>query len=438
MPTTIASMWSDVLAQIRLNHPELVRGWFCDLSMGKLDGGVVPIQAMNHAQCQYLERYCRPAFSEAAQAATGRLVSVLFEVRPGEELNRPLDDALPLDRKTAGLNPDYTFENFVAGPCNRLAHAAGTAIAEEPGETYNPFFLHGSAGLGKTHLLQAVCHAVQQRNPDGRCVYLTCEAFINQFIEAVERGLISQFQNRYRQADVLAIDDIQFLSERERSQEEFFHTFNALHQGRRQVLLSADCPPAEIPSLQERLVSRFNSGLVAAMDRPCLETRMAILRKKAKARCVEVPDEVIRFASARITCNVRELEGALNKLDALSLAKSSAINLELAREALGDGPGRPVKVSTVLEVVAERFGINVSDLQGKRRSKAVTHPRHVCMYLARLLTNHSLDEIGAYLGGRDHSTVVHAHRTITDMANRDAEFRGLLDEIAAGVKNVAV
>jgi chromosomal replication initiator protein len=165
---------------------------------------------------------------------------------------------------------------------------------------------------------------------------------------------------------------------------------------------------------------------------------MAILRKKAKTRCVEVPEEVIRFAASRITSNIRELEGALNRLDALSLAKSSVINLELAREALGDGPGRPVRISTVLEVVAERFGIKVSDLQGKRRSKAVTHPRHVGMYLARLLTNHSLDEIGAYLGGRDHSTVVHAHRTITEMARRDVEFRGLLDEIAASVKNVAV
>jgi chromosomal replication initiator protein len=289
--------------------------------------------------------------------------------------------------------------------------------------------------MGKTHLLQAVCRAVRQRTPESRCFYLSCETFINHFMEAVEQGAIHQFRYRYRHVDLLVIDDIQFLAERERSQEEFFHTFNTLHQSQRQMILSADCSPTEIPKLEDRLVSRFNSGLVALMDRPCLETRMAIVRKKAKLRCIELPEEVVRMVATRFNSSIRELEGALTKLDAMSQAQDGQITAELGRSVFDIEPARLVRIPTILEVVAKKFGVKVTDLQGKRRSKAVAHPRHVSMFLARSLTDQSLSEIGGYFGGRDHTTVLHASRSISDQASRDAQLQAMLDELANEVKN---
>jgi len=436
MPSAPATVWSDVLGQVRLNHPQLVRGWFSDLQLANVDGGVVHLRARNCAQLQYLQQHCFQAFTDAAQAATGRLVSVMFETDdPGEASLGA--GVLPFGNANDGplLNPDYTFDHLVVGPCNRLAHAASLAVADEPGQAYNPFFIHGRVGLGKTHLLQAMCHAIHDRRPDTTCLYLSCETFINHFVEAVERGALHQFRCRYRHAGVLMIDDVQFLAERERSQEEFFHTFNVLYHSQRQIILSADCSPREIPSLEERLVSRFSSGLVALVDRPCLETRMAIVHKKAKLRCIEVSEEIVRFIAARIETNIRELEGALIKIDALSQTQSGTITLKLAQEALGGQPSPPVKIPGILDAVARRFSTRVSDLQGKKRSKAITHPRHVCMYLARELTSQSLGEIGGYFGGRDHSTVLYASRTIGRMAKQDPKLRTLLDEIASEVKN---
>lgn len=431
--TASARVWDDILGQVRLNYPQLARGWFADLSLTKVEDGIVYVCACNSAQSQYLQQHCRPAFLEAAQAATGRLVSIAFDC--DEPKDGELQPALNGTDNEVPLNPDYTFDYFVTGPCNRLAHAAALAVAEEPGRAYNPFFAFGLVGLGKTHLLHAICHAIRERQPTMTCRYLSCETFINQFIEAVEQGALHQFRYRYRHVDVLVIDDIQFLAERERSQEEFFHTFNTLYQSRGQVVLSADCSPSEISSLEERLVSRFNSGLVALLDRPCLETRMAIVRKKAKLRCIEVPEEVIRFIAGKVDTNVRELEGALIKIDALSQTQTGVITLNLAQEALDAGPGRPVKIATILETVARQLHVKVSDLQGRKRSKAVTHPRHMCVYLARQLTSQSLEEIGGYFGGRDHSTVLHAIRAIEQQVRDDPQLRQLLDVIAAKVKN---
>ena len=430
-PTTV---WSDMLGQVRLNHPQLVRGWFDALRLNGVENGVARIHASNDAQIRYLQKHCRQAFGDAAQAATGRLISVAFEA---DEPDGNAAGAATLENyeHRLMLNSDYTFDHFVTGPCNRLAHAASLAVAEEPGRAYNPFFIHGPVGLGKTHLLQSICHAIHVTHANAAVLYISCETFINHFIEAVEEGALHQFRYRYRHVDVLVIDDIQFLAERERSQEEFFHTFNTLHHLQRQIILSADCPPRDIPSLEERLVSRFSSGLVAFMDHPCLETRMAIVRKKAKLRCIEVPEDVVHFLAARIDSNIRELEGALIKIDALSQTRAGEVTLELAREALGESPPRTVRIPDILEVVARRSDVKVSDLQGKRRSKAVTHPRHLCMYLARQLTSQSLEEIGGYFGGRDHSTVLHANRAIGRLAEQDPQLRGLLDEIATELKN---
>lgn len=436
MTTGPSTLWDDVLAQVRLNQPQLVRGWFSDLELDGLDGGMMSVRTRNGAQSRYLEQHCRAAFVEAAQAATGRLIAVEFTPN-GAEDNQPVIADLPFGtgEEQLRLNPSYTFDNFVTGPCNRLAHAAAVAIAEDPGRSYNPFFAHGPTGLGKTHLLQAICHAIKQHHPHVKYHYLSCEGFINHFIEGVESGALHQFRYRYRHVDVLAIDDIQFLAKRERSQEEFFHTFNTLHQSQRQIILSADCPPSEIPSLEERLVSRFNSGLVAFLDRPCLETRMAILRKKAKLRCIEVPEEVIRLVAEQIDANTRELEGALIKIDALSQAQPGPVTLELARTALTAPSDREVKIPTILEVAARQLNVKISDLQGKKRSKAVTQPRHMCMYLARHLTSHSLEEIGRYFGGRDHTTVLHASRAIAQAAEKNQQLAAQLDEITTEVKN---
>jgi len=432
MATSPTTLWNDVLGQIRLSHPSLVRGWFADISVGELTHGVMKIVVRNRAQARYLEQHCLSAFVEAAQAATGRLVSLTFD--PLEDEDEEAGGALPfgIGAEELILNPDYTFGHFVTGPCNRLAHAAALAIAEEPGRAYNPFFVYGPVGLGKTHLLQAICHAMR---PGFRCHYISCETFINHFIEAVENGALHRFRYRYRHVDGLLIDDIQFLAERERSQEEFFHTFNTLHQSHRQIILSADCSPAEIPSLEERLVSRFNSGLVALLDRPCLETRMAIVRTKAKLRCVEVPEEVVRFIASRIDTNIRELEGSLIKVDALSQSQTHPITLALAREALGAEPSRTVTIPTILEVVARRFNVKVSDIQGKKRVKTFTAPRHVCMFLARQLTSQSLEQIGGYFGGRDHTTVLHASRAVGELIRRDAELAEMVEQITEEAKH---
>ncbi len=432
------SFRDDVFGHIGLNHPDLVRAWFNDLQLIDLSAGVLSVQANNGAQLKYLLEHCQPAFAEAAQAATGRLVSVAFDA-----IENPNDPYLAGQSGTGStsdelqLRPENTFEHFVTGPCNRLAHAAATAVATAPGETYNPFFIHGGVGLGKSHLLQAICHKIRSENKQAKILYISCETFINHFIESVERGAIHQFRYRYRHVDGLVIDDVQFLAERERSQEEFFHTFNALHQSQRQIILTADCSPSEIPSLEERLVSRFNSGLVALVERPCLETRMAILRKKAKLRCVEVPEDVIRLIAGRLDTNIRDLEGALLKLDALSHAQGSPVTIELARSSLGPLPGRSVSIPIILDIVAKRFNVKVTELRGKKRFKAVTYPRHICMYLARQLTDQSLEQIGGYFGGRDHTTVLHGSRTIAKQAKADPDMQRVLDQLHTEVQHAA-
>lgn len=409
-----------------------------DLRLNGVESGVVHVLCRNRAQSGYLQKHCRSAFCEAAQAATGRLVSVTFSSTESED--DTCQGTVPtFDDAETGLpiNPDYTFEEFVTGPSNRLAHAASLAVARSPGHVYNPLFIYGAGGFGKTHLLQAVCHEVRSCCPEITCCYISCEAFINHFIEAVERGMLKAFRYRYRHVDMLVIDDVHVLSERERSQEEFFHTFNELHQTRRQIVLSADCSPAGIPGLEERLVTRFGAGLVAVLDSPSMETRMAIVRRKARLRCIELPEAVVRYVAEHAASSIRELEGALLRLDASSQLQEGRIDLDLARATLG-GAGcssKSVPVTAVLQTIARHFGLKVTDLQGKNRSKAVTYPRHLCMYLARQLCTQSLAEIGGYFGGRDHTTVLHANRSIERLAEKDPVLRRQLDEMAAAIKN---
>lgn len=336
------------------------------------------------------------------------------------------------------INPDYSFDHFVVGPNNEFAHAAAVAIATNPGRVYNPFFIHGGVGLGKTHLLQAICLKLAQNYPGIVMYYTSCEAFVTQFIESVQSGEMSQFRHRFREVDILVIDDIHFLAKRDRTQEEFFHTFNSLYQSQKQIILSSDAPPEEIPALEDRLVSRFKWGLVLKIEPPCYETRVAILKTKARLRGMTMPDTVAEYIANRIDTNIRELEGAIVKLHIQSTVEKRPIDLDLARASLGD-IGREVigepSIQNIISAVTEFYRIRLTDLQSKHRQRSITLPRQICMYLARRLTRHSLEEIGGYFGGRDHTTVMHANKIIEAKRPLDPDFDAVLKSLEDRIKN---
>ncbi|MEM9381095.1 MAG: chromosomal replication initiator protein DnaA [Planctomycetota bacterium] len=327
------------------------------------------------------------------------------------------------------LNPKCTFDHFVVGPCNRFGHAAALGASEQPGKSYNPLFLHGRVGVGKTHLLQGFCFSVLDRFPESRILYLSCETFVNHFIAALENGDMLSFRDKYRNIDVLVVDDIQLLANKERTQEEFFHTFNSLYNAGKQIVLSSDSPPKDIPTLQDRLVSRFKWGMVTEIEPPCFETRMAIVKRKGRDRGTEVPDEVAQFIAENIEENVRELEGAVTRLFGYTQMTNSELTVDLAREALSGlievRKGAPT-VDDIITIVTEHYQVKLSDLQSKRRTKIIAFPRQVAMYLARKVTRHSLEEIGGFFGGRDHTTVLYAVEKIEGMVATDTEFARLI------------
>ena len=418
------SVWNQILQSVRTQHPSLNRTWFDQLVPRQLTNGVIQVTVLTPAQLNFCQSQCQQPFTTAAQTATGRLVAVSFHCD-----NLPRGGVFNEGDQPLPLNPDYVFENFVTGPCNRLPHAASIAVAEQPGKAYNPLFIHGGVGLGKTHLLQAVCQKVLERDSDARILYLSCDSFINQFINSVETGDMNQFRYRYRNVDVLVIDDIHFLAGRDRTQEEFFHTFNTLYQNHKQIILSADCPPSEIPELEERLISRFNWGLVARIEKPCYETRVAILRKKAKMRGLELADDVICYIAAKVENNTRELEGAITKIQGMGLLNGGKIDLEVAKSALGDTvtpEQKRITVQMIFDAVTKYYNVRLSDLQSKKRHKSIAFPRQVCMFLARRHTRYSLEEIGGYFGGRDHTTVLHAVRTVSQDCKDDQEIANQL------------
>ena len=331
------------------------------------------------------------------------------------------------------LNPEYTFDRFVIGPHNDLAEAAARAVVKDPGRNYNPLFVHGRCGLGKSHLLQGMCHALLRERPDIKIAYVSCESFINQFIVAVEKTELEAFRARFRRLDVLIVDDVHFLANKERSQEEFFHTFNDLHQLSKQIVLSSDCAPPEIPSLSERLVSRFRQGMVVHLDAPLLETRVQIAMRKAEALGRPLQPIVAEFIAKNVQTSVRELCGAVIKVIGVATLMNKEITLEMAREALGEVliDRRPrITLDAIVQAVTEHFGLRRVDLQSKRRTKPLTEPRQICMFLARKLTNLSLEEIGAYFGGRDHSTVLYGAERTSVRYGTEPEFKRLVDQLA--------
>lgn len=430
---------SQIDIYLQKNHPEICRHWFDEIEPTGIDGGVLNLLVTEPVRRQYLQRTCLSPFTEAAQAVTGRLLAVRFVGEENTNNQTSIDGApssgTPNDlEEQLVLSPDYTFETFVVGPGNRLAHAAAVAVSANLGGAYNPLFVHGGVGLGKTHVLQAVCQIVLRQKPTTRIGYLSCQSFSEIFIACVKSGRMQDFRHRFRNLDVLVIDDIHFLSKREQSQEEFFHTFNTLYQAGKQIILSSDASPNDIPDLEERLVSRFNCGLVARVDRPCYETRVAILKSKANLINLNVPDDVLAYIAARIDSNIRELEGALTKVRGYAMANGLAICLDVAKAAIADdrlvfGRSNQPTIQMIIDAVTVYYDIKLSDLMSKRRHKSVALPRQVCMWLARKHTRYSLEEIGGYFGGRDHTTVLHAVRTIGVRREADPDISKAVDRI---------
>jgi len=427
-PREAESIFDDILDRAKVLDPVNTRKWFDKLTVVYFRGGALQIGCPDDATVQFMRGNCKGTFTTAAQQITGHLVAVDFCVHDGIKPAPPAADHRP----GPSLHPDYTFENFVVGPSNRLAHASCVAISQSFGDTYNPLFVYGNSGLGKTHLLHAVCCEAKIKSANAVIRFLSCENFVNRFIRAIEEGNLAGFQSQFRNADALVIDDIQFLREREQSQEEFFHTFNALYNNGKQIILSADSPPVEIPSLEQLLISRFNWGLVTRIDPPSYDTRVAIVQKKAHLRGLDISDEIAEYIARKVHANIRELEGALTGIYALATTTAEPITLELAQMAL-EGQIKPsirnISITDIIDVVTRHFDVRLVDLQSKKRSQSITTPRQICMCLARNLTRHSLEEIGGHFGGRDHTTVMHGCSKIETAKKQDPQMRALLSEL---------
>jgi len=336
-----------------------------------------------------------------------------------------------------GLNPAYTFDDFVIGPSNKMAHAAAMAVAESPAKAYNPLFIYGKAGMGKTHLMNAIGHYVAAKNQNLKVVYITSEQFTNQLIQSIQNRSMEKFRARYRTVDVLLIDDVHFIAGKESTQEEFFHTFNTLYDAHKQIVLSSDKPPKDIDGLEERLVSRFEWGLIVSISQPDFETRIAILRQKLKRENFAVPDDVILYIGEKIRSNIRELEGALKRVVANAVLLKQSITLELARSVLKDMVKEKesrILADSIFEEVASYFNMRVSDIKGRRRTKQMVQPRQISMYLIRKLTDHSLPEIGELCGGRDHTTILHACESIESDMKKDAKIKELVNRLMAQIR----
>jgi chromosomal replication initiator protein len=432
-------LWTEVSARLRetLNDSTYNMG-FAGARPGQLDGGSFVLLVPNDFTRQWIESHVLGLLETAVRDALGGGREIHVVAR---EPQPETADALlaPPSRQSDGLNAKYTFDSFVIGSSNRFAHAAALAVAEAPAQAYNPLFIYGGTGLGKTHLLQAIAGYVAEHSRNLSARYVTSETFMNDFINSLRDKRIEGFKQRYRHYDVLLIDDIQFFEHKERIQEEFFHTFNSLYEAGRQIVISSDRPPRAIATLESRLRSRFEWGLITDIQPPDLETRIAILRKKVKTDAIHVPDsQVLTFIASRISTNIRELEGALTRVVAFSSLTGRPMTVELAQEVLKDvfpqGEIPEISVEQIQQTVVERFGISAQELTGDRRSQSIVYPRQVAMYLCRELTDSSLPKIGKKFGGRDHTTVIHATSKIAKLIKEDRNVYNLVQELTARIK----
>jgi chromosomal replication initiator protein len=439
----ISDLWNNALANIekKISKPSF-ETWLKSTKAHSLQGDTLTVTAPNEFARDWLEERYSQLIAGILYDITGEELGVKFIIPQNQN---EMEDDLPLPQKRNikdddhqelplnMLNPKYTFDTFVIGSGNRFAHAASLAVAEAPAKAYNPLFIYGGVGLGKTHLMHAIGHYVLDHNPSAKVVYLSSEKFTNEFINSIRDNKAVDFRNKYRNVDVLLIDDIQFLAGKEQTQEEFFHTFNTLHEESKQIIISSDRPPKEIPTLEDRLRSRFEWGLITDITPPDLETRIAILRKKAKAEGLDVPNEVMLYIANQIDTNIRELEGALIRVVAYSSLINKDINADLAAEALKDiipsSKPRVITIHEIQRVVGEHYNVKLEDFKAKKRTKSVAFPRQIAMYLSRELTDFSLPKIGEEFGGRDHTTVIHAHEKISKLIQSDAQFQKQLAEI---------
>lgn len=430
MNNFLNNLWSQVLKKMeeKLSKPSF-ETWLQGTTPITMYESVIIVGVPNDFTKEWLENRYSHLIKDIVQQITSKEYEVSFVVPQEESINYKktkkrfsAPEIANDDLITTILNPKYTFETFVIGNSNRFAHAASLAVAEAPAKAYNPLFIYGGVGLGKTHLMNAIGHYVLEQNIGGKVVYISTEKFTNEFINAIRDNKTVEFRNKYRTVDVLLIDDIQFLAGKEQTQEEFFHTFNTLHENNKQIIISSDRPPKEIPTLEDRLRSRFEWGLITDIQTPDLETREAILRKKADLENLDIPNSVIMFIANKVATNIRELEGALTRVMAYSSMSGQEVSVELAQQALKDilpdSKSDIITVEKIQQIVADHFQLKVEDFKAKKRTRTVAHPRQIAMYLSRELTDNSLPKIGEMFGGRDHTTVLHAHDKVrTELAN---------------------
>jgi chromosomal replication initiator protein len=436
MDTNLDQIWKSVLGLIKVELTEVsFNTWLKSIEPISLEDDEIILGAPNDFTKGILEGRYFNLIKNAIKQVTGKNYQIRFII-PGEQVKQTQSQREKETTKALNksqLNPKYTFSTFVTGKSNDFAHAASVAVAEAPAQAYNPLFIYGGVGLGKTHLMHAIGHYILSQNPDSKVVYVSSEKFTNELINSIREYRNEEFRNKYRNVDVLLVDDIQFIAGKEGTQEEFFHTFNALHEANKQIIISSDRPPRDIPTLEERLRSRFEWGLTTDIQAPDLETRMAILRKKATMENLEIPDEVVLLIANTIHSNIRELEGALIKVVAYSSLTNRAITEELAEEALKDiiSNHKPLEITVDLikDKVSKRFNIRIDEFSSKKRTRAIAYPRQVAMYLTRELTDLSLPKIGDEFGGRDHTTVIHACEKISNDMIRDNLFKKKIEDI---------
>jgi chromosomal replication initiator protein len=441
---TAESLWNEVAGRLKgaLNDTTY-RTWFAEAEGAELSDDAFVLGVPNDFTREWIEGHFLGLIGAAVRDVTGQERRVALTVTERVLNDAPVQMELPkrVAGADAGMNPKYTFDLFVIGSSNRFAHAAALAVAEAPAQAYNPLFIYGGTGLGKTHLMQAIAQYVAEHSSDLSVRYVTSETFMNDFINSLRDKRIEGFKQRYRTYDLLLVDDVQFFEHKERIQEEFFHTFNSLYEAGSQIVMSSDRPPRDIATLEERLRSRFEWGLITDIQPPDLETRIAILRKKVKTDGIHVPDpQVLSFIASRISTNIRELEGALTRVVAFSSLTGRSLSVDLAEDVLKDvfpqGEAAEVSIRRIQELVSERFQLSMDELCGDKRSQSIVYPRQVAMYLSRELTDSSLPKIGKEFGGRDHTTVIHATSKIARLIREDRSVYNLVQELTARVKQV--
>ena len=448
METELKELWEKTLNIIKGELTEVsFNTWIKSCEPLCISANTIKISVPNSFTQDILEKRYKDLVINSIEAACSKTYNLEFliasEIQEAEEKKEKetTKDSIAVtvnDEMSSTLNPKYTFDSFVIGNSNRFAHAACVAVAESPAKAYNPLFLYGGVGLGKTHLMHAIGHHIMCQQEDPKVVYVSSEKFTNELINSIKNDKNEEFRNKYRNVDVLLIDDIQFIAGKEGTQEEFFHTFNALHEANKQIIISSDRPPKEIPTLEDRLRSRFEMGLITDIQPPDFETRIAILRKKAQLENINVPNEVMTYIAKYIKSNIRELEGALTRVVAYSSLTNKNISLELATEALKDIISNPkseeITVNRIKEKVSEAFNIKMDDFNSKKRTRTIAYPRQIAMYICRELTDLSLPKIGSEFGGRDHTTVIHAHDKISKDIEENQQIKDKIDKIISDLK----